>query len=133
MKTILKILIVPVYLIFAQIHPLLHWHNHDAHNNVDLDICLQYSEHQENDCGNENYHKHTNVHDHGDAHCTGDWIHISKVKGKSISPGKQFYILHETDYNNNESINPLYLYIPLNPERYYLQDNFSDRAPPRFC
>ncbi len=133
MKKIINIFIIPVFLIFTQIHPIFHWHNHEIHNDVELDLCIQLENQHPDNCKNKNFHAHHDAHKKNETQCTGDWYYTLKVKTKTISHNIQSFFISEAVDDSPQVSNSNHKETPTKLQRSYLQEIFSDRAPPYFC
>ncbi|KAA3616771.1 MAG: hypothetical protein D8M58_17340 [Calditrichaeota bacterium] len=132
MNHLIKISIILLYIVFAQIYPVVHWHAQEHHDDVAFRLSVHPPEVQLDSFDHDDHNDQADEHEHEDTHFDGDsdyTIHAKTTNSIITAKTLKSYVASEIE---PQVLSRIPRYIPLKIPSQYLPLSFPNRAPPIF-
>jgi hypothetical protein len=120
-----------IYILFAQVYPVVHWHAYQHHDGLELRLSVHPPEFPVDTERHDSHDKQSDSHEHEHVHFEGNWEYTFQIKIFSTVISKQFYPNIDSADIEQRILNRQPLDIPLKIPGHYLPLTISDRAPPQ--
>ena len=129
MKNLIKTSITFLYIFFAQVYPIVHWHP-DEHQD---DMELRLSVHPPDFPVDDHNHQHPDEHEHDDSHFVGNWDYTIQSNTFDLNLAEKHFVKYESFTYESQVLNRKPQDIPLKLPRHFLSKFLLNRAPPNTC
>jgi hypothetical protein len=130
MNNLIKIASIVVYIFFAQVYPIVHWHPDDHHNDIGLHMSEHSPELPLNDHHHDDHPGHTDELEHGDCFFVSSQDYTIASSTSTLKLITQTYITKNFIDPDSQILNHKPKEVPLNLAKHNLPDILPNRAPP---
>jgi hypothetical protein len=133
MNKLLRITTIFIYILFAQVYSVVHWHAQEDHDQIELRLSVHPPEVPLDEHDHEDHQNHSGEHEPNDHHFVGDWNYTIPSNTLSFKLAEQPFFISEFFNHKSQVLNRKPQEIPLKLPRHYLPIFLLNRAPPYSC
>lgn len=131
MNIVLKISLLIMYVLFAQVYPVAHLHMHKCGEETRLTLSNHSPDIPVNDLAHKLYHEHAKNHNHINIHCIGELDYTAQTKSINLQPFMRLQLCITDMHHPGVVTN---IYVQKNPIRIppqFFPGLLPERAPPK--
>jgi hypothetical protein len=131
MNKLIRISTILIYILFAQVYAIVHWHAHEHDDQIELRLSVHPPEFPLDNHDHDDHHDHEGEHEHEETHFDGDWDYTFPSNTFSLKLAEQPFFTSEFFDYESQVLNRKPQEIPLKIPRHYLPLTIPGRAPPQ--
>lgn len=133
MKVMQKISILIIYFIFSQVYPFVHWHAHEHHDELKVELSVHPPEYPVENHDHEEHSDHAHAHHPNNIQFIGDKNYTTPVKNFKLIISEQIFFSFVTIEYKPHILSHAPLEYPLKFPQDKLLKIIPQRAPPEIC